>query len=96
MSALEDHALPAPTPQFAVIAAALIEHEKDCPGFTERVRARLESEANLSGAVRLRGPRMEPAVREAVAQGLAWVAMLTPVVELEAPPPVRRRRWGFL
>jgi hypothetical protein len=45
--------------------------------------------------VRLRGPRAEPSIRDAVEQALRWTAMLAPIGELEAPP-VKRRKWGFL
>jgi hypothetical protein len=95
MSGLDESGLPPPSPWAAIIAAALLEHEQDCPGFIERTRVRMESQSNTSAAVRLRGPRAEPAIRDAVEQGLRWMAILAPVAELEVPP-VKRRRWGFL
>lgn len=89
-------AMPEPSAIFALAAAAFLEMERTDPGFIERVRLRLENESNVSGAVRLRGPRSEPAVRNAIAQALAWTAILTAVGELEAPAPKKRLLWGWL
>jgi hypothetical protein len=89
--------LPAPSATFAIIAAALIEHEKDQPGFIERVQARLQGEANIAAAVRLRGPRCEPSIRAAFEEAVAWTAALAPVAAIEAPPPAaRKKRWSWL
>lgn len=79
----------------AVLAACLIEYESYNPGFLEGVRSRLENEANLMGAVRIRGPQTEPAIREAVKQALAWTSILSAVAEASKPAKRRRLWWGF-
>lgn len=88
--------LPPPAPIFALAAAALLEMETTNPGLIERIRVRLERDSNAVAAVRLRGPKSEPAVREAIEQALAWTGILTVIGEIETPAKRKRKRfWGW-
>ncbi len=85
-------ALPPPSAVLALAAACLLEVERNIPGIIERVRLRLENEAAVNAAVRIRGPRTEPQVRAAVESALAWISVVSVVAEAERP--AKRRFWG--
>lgn len=79
--------LPEPSAELVIIGAGLVELEIALrelglkkPDFTERVLARLQSEAMRQTVVRLRGPRISPEMAEAMHSAEAWLAQTSVVV----------------
>jgi negative regulator of sigma E activity len=84
----DDGNLPPPTPELLIIAAGLVELEVALrelglkkPDFTERVLARLQSEAMRQAVVRLRGPRVTPEMSKAMDGAEAWLAQTSVAVK---------------
>lgn len=80
--------LPEPSPELVIIGAGLIELDLALrelglkkPPFTERVLARLQSEALRSTVIRLRGPKRSKEAVDAMDEAEAWLSQASVLVQ---------------
>lgn len=76
----------------AALAAIAIELEMEFPGIIGRAGDRLEATHLRAAAISLRGPRMEPKIREDIANAVGWLRVASLFAEAELGPVAKRRR----
>lgn len=82
--------IPAPTMLTVIAGIALAELEVEFPGLMDRMIRRLGSESLQASVIRLRGERAAPAIIEAQAEALVWLAALAPLLRIEIKRKGRR------
>jgi hypothetical protein len=74
------------------LAAILMELELEFPGIIDRARERLEVTHLRSAAISIRGPRMEPKMRDDLENGIAWLRIAGLFAVAALGPIAKRKR----
>jgi hypothetical protein len=82
-----------PPPSAALIIQGAVLRYLECrdPGAMDAILATLEDDEVKSEIIRLRGPKLEPQVKEAIGQARTWVASVRAANRGIAP----KRRFGL-
>jgi hypothetical protein len=83
--------MPAPSAALIVQGAVLRYLESREPGAIDAILAILEDEEVRSEVIRLRGPKLEPLVKESIGQARTWVAAVRAANRGIAP----KKRFGL-